>query len=327
MINGLGLPLRFAGLGLVALAAAAAAPTTWAACSVGKLAEFSVTMEGRRPTAAVQVNGRAVNLVVDNGHRLSWLDAARAGQLDITPHIVRHWEMKSAGQDNRLEVASAGLTLGDRTMPDVTFVVGPLSRTEGLIGRNVLNLSDVEYDLAKGAVRLFKTTGCEKTDMAYWAHDADVFTVETRFMAAPLHPEIFEAEINGRPVRVMLDSGRPVSSLSFAAAEHLGLRRDAQGAEESPITIHTRLKTERAWITPIDSFKIGKEEIKSTRLLVGPSAKDIDLLLGADFFLSHRIFVAHEQNRLYLTYTGGPVFDLRGAPTVIEGGGEDDSDS
>ncbi|EQD80950.1 Tetratricopeptide TPR_2 repeat protein, partial [mine drainage metagenome] len=35
-----------------------------------------------------------------------------------------------------------------------------------------------------------------------------------------------------------------------------------------------------------------------------------DMVAGEDFFLSHRIFVAYDQRKLYFTYSGGPVFDL-----------------
>jgi tetratricopeptide (TPR) repeat protein len=34
------------------------------------------------------------------------------------------------------------------------------------------------------------------------------------------------------------------------------------------------------------------------------------MLLGSDFFVSHHIFVANSQRKLYLTYNGGPVFNL-----------------
>jgi tetratricopeptide (TPR) repeat protein len=37
------------------------------------------------------------------------------------------------------------------------------------------------------------------------------------------------------------------------------------------------------------------------------------MLIGADFFLSHRIYVANSQHKLYFTYNGGPVFNLSGA--------------
>ena len=34
------------------------------------------------------------------------------------------------------------------------------------------------------------------------------------------------------------------------------------------------------------------------------------MLAGADFFLSHRMFVSSTQHKLYFTYNGGPVFKL-----------------
>jgi hypothetical protein len=33
-----------------------------------------------------------------------------------------------------------------------------------------------------------------------------------------------------------------------------------------------------------------------------------DMLIGADFFLSHRIYVARSQGKIYFTYKGGPIF-------------------
>ena len=40
------------------------------------------------------------------------------------------------------------------------------------------------------------------------------------------------------------------------------------------------------------------------------------MLLGADFFLSHRVYVANSQNKLYFTYGGGPVFDFSKPPAL-----------
>ena len=309
---------RAAGLVLAAFAAVAGGQAARAACSVGKLAELSVTMQGRRPMTSVQINGHNLNLIVDNGRSLSQLNSPLADELKLSPHVLRNWRIKSAGEDNRLQMATVDVSVAGTTMPGVDFVVAPMLYANGAIGRNVLNVSGVEYDLAKGVVRLFKTTGCENTDMAYWANGSGFFTVDTRFMPERLHPVILEAQVNGQPVKVMFDTGAPTSSLSFAAAERLGLRRDGPGVQETQIEVHEHGKIERAWLTPIGSFKIGDEEIASTRLLVGPSARDIDMLLGADFFLAHHVYWARDQNRLYLTYNGGPVFDSRGQPFVIE---------
>jgi tetratricopeptide (TPR) repeat protein len=67
----------------------------------------------------------------------------------------------------------------------------------------------------------------------------------------------------------------------------------------------------RTWIAPIDDFKIDSEEIKHTRLRIADSDMiGVDMVLGADFFLSHRVYVSNLQHKLYLTYNGGPVFKL-----------------
>jgi tetratricopeptide (TPR) repeat protein len=76
----------------------------------------------------------------------------------------------------------------------------------------------------------------------------------------------------------------------------------------------------KVWVAPIDTFELGGEKVKNTHLLFadfqprdtnGDRDNDFpDLTLGDDFFLSHRIFVAYSQNKLYFTYNGGPLFNL-----------------
>jgi tetratricopeptide (TPR) repeat protein len=66
-----------------------------------------------------------------------------------------------------------------------------------------------------------------------------------------------------------------------------------------------------SYIAPLQSFKIGDEEIQHTRLRFADfQLGDADMLIGPDFFLSHRIYVANSQQKLYFTYNGGPVFNL-----------------
>jgi hypothetical protein len=76
------------------------------------------------------------------------------------------------------------------------------------------------------------------------------------------------------------------------------------------------------WIAPVTSFKIGDEEIRTTRLTISDfSYNDVggDMLLGADFFLSHRVYVSNSQHKMYFTYNGGPVFRYDAPPLVQAG--------
>jgi hypothetical protein len=42
-----------------------------------------------------------------------------------------------------------------------------------------------------------------------------------------------------------------------------------------------------------------------------------DLIIGADFFLAHRVYIARSQGRIYFTYLGLPVFQEDPGATAI----------
>ena len=41
-----------------------------------------------------------------------------------------------------------------------------------------------------------------------------------------------------------------------------------------------------------------------------------DLLIGCDFFLSHRMVVSFKDHKILFTYNGGPIFQANGKPPV-----------
>jgi hypothetical protein len=56
-------------------------------------------------------------------------------------------------------------------------------------------------------------------------------------------------------------------------------------------------------------FDVGGEKIANSRLRsTTPTIPTRTVLLGLDYFLSHRIFVSRLQHRVYVTWNGGPVF-------------------
>jgi tetratricopeptide (TPR) repeat protein len=69
------------------------------------------------------------------------------------------------------------------------------------------------------------------------------------------------------------------------------------------------------WLAPFQSFRIGSEEIRNTKLRMADlDLVDADMLLGADFFLSHRVYMAYGRNKVLFTRRGnGAIFDLGGA--------------
>ena len=58
----------------------------------------------------------------------------------------------------------------------------------------------------------------------------------------------------------------------------------------------------RTWITTAESLQIGGEAVKNAPVRVADvDLGDIDMLIGIDFFLMHRVYVANSQHRVYFT--------------------------
>jgi len=225
-------------------------------------------------------------------------------------------------------------TLAGVPIRNVQFVVGgsqPGAGAVGFLGQNVLHIADVEYDLSNGAIRLMKPDGCGKAVMAYWAKDGDVYSVIDIAWATSAFPYTTStAFLNGAKVRVLFDTGASTSVLNLRAAERAGVKTDAPGVVKAGYSRGIGSRAIPTWIAPFDSFKIGDEEVKHTRLRIGDiGSPDADMLIGADFFLSHRVYVASTQRKLYFTYNGGPVFNLMPAPSALTAstGSADASDS
>jgi len=199
----------------------------------------------------------------------------------------------------------------------------------GLLGQNFLHFADVEYDLGQGVVRLMKAEDCRKAFLAYWVGKSMPYSV-IDLVPAPalssgttgktirLSPALGSASVNGTEIRVLFDTGAAQSILSLKAAARAGIKPESPGVVSAGASHGIGRSTFASYVAPFSSFKVGDEEIKNTRLRIGDiDLPNADMLIGADFFLSHRIYVANSQNKLYFTYQGGPVFNLAGGARSV----------
>jgi predicted aspartyl protease/tetratricopeptide (TPR) repeat protein len=293
-------------------------------CTIGKAAELPITMNSLRPTIAATINGREAKFLVDSGAFWSMMSTAAAAEYGLKAHPFHEMRVKGVGGSAEVEVTSikefgfAGISL-----KNVDFLVGGSEAgATGLVGQNLLEKFDVEYDLAHGAIRLFVTENCDHAQMAYWLTGDQPYSelpIE-RISAASPHT-VGAAYVNGQKIRVYFDTGAFNSLLSLQAAARAGVKPDSPGVVATGFSGGIGSGMVKSYIGSFTSFKIGDtEEIKNTKLRFADTPLlDGDMLLGADFFISHRIFVANKEHKLFLTYNGGPVFNLRAgalAPTT-----------
>src|SRR3569623_772412 len=191
------------------------------------------------------------------------------------------------------------------------FVGGTDTGTAGLLGQNVLGLGDVEYDLPHGAIRLFKASDCGKTGLAYWVEKGGAYSL---LKILPLHEAgnhtVGTVYVNGQALRATFDTGAPRTSLTRKAAERAGVKIGDAGVQEAGFSVGLGRDIGRSWIGPFKTMKIGDEEVRNLRLHITENELgESDMLIGADFFISHRVYVDNASHRMFFTYAGGKIFD------------------
>jgi tetratricopeptide (TPR) repeat protein/predicted aspartyl protease len=309
-------------LGVALLASGIALPPAPVAaeCRLAQLAELPVTMSGLQGLVAAKINGKDARFIADSGAFWSVLTPAAAVEFKLPLRFAPFgFTMLGIGGvvETRLTTVDE-LTLADIPLRRVDFVVGgsePGAGAAGVLGQNVLRLGDVEYDYANGVIRLLRPTDCRNRMLAYWAHSQPYSMLEIESATQQNPRTTGSAFINGTKISVQFDTGAATSVVSLRAAERAGVRPGGPDVVDGGVTGGAGRGLVKTWIGPFASFKIGDEEIRHTRLRIGEVlVPGIDMLIGADFFLSHRVYVANSQHKLYFTYNGGPVFNLAAAP-------------
>ncbi|HZV94030.1 MAG TPA: tetratricopeptide repeat protein [Caldimonas sp.] len=281
-----------------------------AGCQIQTL-DLPVKMVGSRAVATVGIGGTPVPLTVDSGAFFSFLTDAAAAQFKLR---LRWTDGKVEGLTGGVDVhvtTVENLQLLGGSIPKIGFIVGgnePGAGTMGLIGRNVLSATDTEYDLAHGVIRfVFPNDDCAKANMAYWAGASPVTQVDLMPDYRSRTPAIrAHVMLNGKELVALFDTGA-TTIVSAGAARRAGVAE----ADMTPAgtSYGAGRGSAKLWTARFDKFELGGEAILHNDLEVADfDMDDADMLLGIDFFLSHRIYVSKRQDRMFFTYNGGRVF-------------------
>lgn len=293
-----------------------------AACAL-KTTPIPVTMRGLRPLVAAKVNGKEAQFILDSGAVINSINGKFAAALKLKPKGV-------AETGTRLNVEASTSIEGVVGVPTINGLVNashfdfvgasfkdvPFMATgqieddvDGLLGQAFLYGVDVEYDFGRGVMRLTRAAGCQGVNLAYWAKDGQAYSEIPLEWANRDDPHT-EAVIyiNGAKMRATFDTGTGMSFITESAAARAGVRTTDPGVR--PLGKNHGLDASfNSWAGTFASVKIGDEEIKNAPMMIGESkTAAFDVLLGADFFLSHHVYVANSQGKIYFTYEGGPPF-------------------
>ena len=255
------------------------------------------------PMVVATINGRPARLILDTGAESSIISVVAAKRLGITSKYDFARSMHGIGQsmqagDARLD----SMSLGGATLSYPRVLVGPVALTmggvepDGLLGASLLSDFDLDLDLPNRRLTLYDRMECP-TVRPPWG--GRITTLETT-RSLSSHP-FFPVQINGRTLSASLDSGAQRTVIAARAAQRAGL-----GAESRVPGSEVRARGAAGEILPAElhtlrDMRVGDVAVRTPVMVTALTLpNDIDALVGADFLLSHRVWLSYGARKLFV---------------------------
>ena len=325
---------RMRGLAIAAAALAAAGGAAFAApdCQMVQVGELPVSLDGGMITVAVQVNGKPARMIVDTGSETTLIFRESAKVLGLKPHRVENIEFYGVGGETDGGVVRVKeLRVAQFVATDQDLIVTgehALGDTVGLLGSAFLMQADVEFDLADKTIRFFEPKNCVGDQVVYWGKAYSVAPM----IALPTRDVHVTVALNGASIVAEMDSGSSNTIVTVGRAAKAGVTPRSSGVIAAGASLGMGAKAEQTFEAVFPTFSFGDETIKNARLQIADlfeADKEVELgshiaasvidnapqmLLGADFLKAHRVYIARGQKKVYISYTGGPVFEAPQRP-------------
>jgi predicted aspartyl protease len=277
-------------------------------CRIERAADLPVRLVAGTLLVPAEINGHAVQMVVDTGSARSMILPQMAGMLGLRGDPHRMTTVRGlGGQVTTRNVLVDRLALGGREWLFESVPTGELPRsfmTEsppvvGLLGGSHIGVYDIELNLPNHRLALWDVSNCSG-DFVPWPMRHYVLPLHDyglRRMATPV-------TLQGRTVTALIDWGTRVSMVDTATAARLGvtaadMARDpggnVRGADQNATPVHMHHFTD---------LRIGPEHLPVVPLLVGDvKLYDVAMLLGLDYAMRRRLWLSYHSGQLFV----GPV--------------------
>jgi predicted aspartyl protease len=276
-------------------------------CGLAQPMPLPVRMQGKAALVLVTLPRGSAVLLLDTGADITNFSEATARRLAIPVDPRRTLPGQTVGGPVQDGIGLAtDLHVGAIVIPALTVAITETAPADGVLGLDVLQHFDIDFDLAQGRVTLHPGGLCP-AQTPPWAGRFQEIRVQRSVTGRALDggtgakPYLMvPAALNGRPTLAMLDTGALLGGLvnpAFAAELGLSpaqLARDPQATAggfgpSAPLSLHR-----------FDTLDIGTERITRPVLAVGGAADRFPLVLGMDVFLSHRVWLSYATDRLFL---------------------------
>jgi predicted aspartyl protease len=316
--------LRFGAAFYLAAGVIFAGPAMAEDCTLKQLASLQMAdnFPGRVVVTAT-INGAPHPFMVDTGGLVTELYDDVVQKLGLTSSTINpNVEIyDTSGNLRRRYVRVEDFALGPMHAEHKVMVVKPRGPGEdegidGIIGPDVLEHLDVEFDFGGRKLNLISPDHCEGK-VVYWSQSY----TDTDFSLSDDHV-VIPMMLDGKEVQATLDTGAPATYLSETAAHRLfgidiespGIERDSGAPPGSPYAYRYKFRSLSvaglAVNNPLvhilpdlarQAFNRRHQSKEDLDPVTAPQLKETPMLLGMDVLSKLHLYIAYKERKLYIT--------------------------
>lgn len=300
--------MRLISISLLVIVIAIATPAR-ADCQMNPAATLPL-LPSERLVVQASIDGTTVQMGIDTG----------AGISAVTPETVATFKFKPDPHGRQTLVAELGgqavqenvildkLGIADLIYSDMSVTVLPPQRPQsavpllaGLIGADLLSGFDLELNIPKRTLTLYRVVGCNSVRPPWeGAYDTVAASV------ARYNHFLFPVELNGHSIMADFDTGLRGEVVALGSAERLGVT-EAE-LDKDPSRTGTSADPQAAVIRRhrFDTVKIGSETFQNVPMDIAHFHEPgIDMLVGLDYMRGRRFFVSYSTGNLFIQKVQG----------------------
>lgn len=280
---------------LLALSGCAGGPQA-GSCALERVTTIPVRLGGNVPLVLAAINGQPAVLILDTGSDSTLISVDAANRLRLRPAGRPVLQQAAGGQSVTIPTLLDQVVLGEAVIANARAVVGQVPTVDGILGINVLGAFEVDLDAPAGQATLYRARPCADARPA-WGFPYTGLGVQQ----LPTGHMMVGAEVDGRPVRGILDTGASATIVSLPVARDLGV--SPQEFRALPAARAVTLNAGGVEVRPrrFNSLRVGPADLQSPTLLVAnlPPALG-DVIIGSDVLATRRVWFSFLTGRVFV---------------------------
>ena len=305
----------------VLVAVAVATATSGAigeSCSLQQMAALDMQGDASEGVVVdVTINGEPHKFLVDTGGVYSEISQDLAEKLGLRKNEISAEIYTVSGARLKYGVTVKSLMLGSLVAPNAHLLVNPeYDGLDGIIGPDILQVFDVDFDFAHKRLNLFSPDHCEGK-VVYWAKSYS----DAEFKLGDGYHIQFVTNLDGHSLRSILDTGSRLTWLSMKyAAQMFSLDETSPGVERTDMNFGGKSLYRKAFQSltlsgiavenPViylrpdldaQSFSREHSEKEASDPIYGDTLDSPPLIFGMNVLSKLHLYVAYKEHKLYFT--------------------------